>query len=97
LDTNILLDLRKQLIAREFVRRAVAGDMVISTQVLGEYSAALLHKMSPPALTKHLRLAVNAFAPIRVILPDSEMVQRAVEAHGKYGVHFYDGPFRESS
>lgn len=97
LDTNILLyaydpsDRRKQLIAHDLVRKALTGDMLISTQVLAEYSAALLHKMSPPAPPKHLKAVLNALAPIRVIQPDGDMVQRAVEAHAKYGVHFYDG------
>lgn len=34
---------------------------------------------------------LDALAPIRVVAPDAEMVQRAVAAHARYGVHFYDG------
>jgi len=97
LDTNVLLyaydpsDRRKQLIAHELVRKALAGQMLVSTQVLAEYAAVLLHKMSPPAPLKHLKVILNALAPIRVILPDGDMVRRAVEAHAEYGVRFYDG------
>jgi predicted nucleic acid-binding protein len=97
LDTNILLyaydpsDRRKQLIAHELVRKALAGQMLVSTQVLSEYAAVLLHKMSPPAPPKHLKVILNALAPIRVILADGDMVRRAVEAHAEYGVRFYDG------
>ncbi len=97
LDTNILLyaydpsDRGKQLIARDLIRQALAGHMLVSTQVLAEYAAVLLHKMSPPAPPKHLKVVLNALAPIRVILPDGDMVRRAVEAHAEYGVRFYDG------
>ena len=68
-DTNILLyaydpsDPRKQLIADDLVRKALAGHSI----------------------------DLNALAPIRVILPDGDMVRRAVEAHAEYGMRFYDG------
>ncbi len=97
LDTNILLyaydpsDPKKQLIAHELVRKALAGQLLVSTQVLAEYAAVLLHKISPPAPPKQLRMILNALAPIKVILPDGDMVRRAVEAHEDYGVRFYDG------
>jgi predicted nucleic acid-binding protein len=97
LDTNILLyaydpsDPRKQLIAHKLVRKALAGQMLVSTQVLAEYAAVLLHKISPPAPPKHLNVILDALAPIKVILPDGDMVRRAVEAHAEYGVRFYDG------
>jgi predicted nucleic acid-binding protein len=51
LDTNILLyaydrsDHRKQLIAREFLRKALAGQMLVSTQVLAEYGVHLYDRM----------------------------------------------------
>lgn len=97
LDTNILLyaydpsHRGKQVIAQELVRRALAGDVLVSTQVLAECSATLLHKISPPAPLRQLKAILHALAPIRVILPDGDMVQRAVEAHAEYGIHFYDG------
>jgi len=97
LDANILLyaydpsDRRKQLIAHELVRKAMAGQALVSTQVLGEFGTVLLHKMSPPAPPKQLKVILNALAPIRVIPPDGDMIQRAVEAHAQYGVRFYDG------
>jgi predicted nucleic acid-binding protein len=97
LDTNILLyaydrsDRGKQLIAHDLLRKALAGNSMVSTQVLAEYASALLHKMSPPVSPKDLKVILNALAPIRVILPDGDMVLRAVEARAEYGVHFYDG------
>jgi len=97
LDTNVLLyaydssDRRKQFIAHDLLRKALAGNSMVSTQVLAECASALLHKISPPALPKDLKVILNALAPIRVILPDGDMVGRAVEARAEYGVHFYDG------
>ena len=97
LDTNILLyaydpsDRKKQHIAHELVRKALAGHILISTQVLAEYAAVLLHKISPPASAKHLKSVLNALAPIRAIMPDGDMVRRAVEARAEYGLRFYDG------
>jgi len=59
--------------------------------VLAEFSAALLHKVSPPVPPKQLRVILEALSPIRTMLPDADMVRRAVEAHAEYGIHFYDG------
>ena len=54
LNTNVLVyaydpsDARKQRVAQDLVR-ALAGDIVVSTQVLSEFAATLLHKMVPAA------------------------------------------------
>lgn len=96
LDTNVLVysydisDRRKQEVARGLVRRALAGGLVTSTQVLGEFAAALLHKVSPRVDAPTLTRALDALAPITVISTDTDMVRRAVEVHDRYGVHFYD-------
>ncbi len=34
---------------------------------------------------------LDALSPLKVVQPDKELVRRAVEAHARYGVHFYDG------
>jgi predicted nucleic acid-binding protein len=97
LDTNVLVyaydvtDGRKQRIAQDLVRRATGGEFLISTQVLAEFAATLLHKLSPLARSKDVVAILDALAPIRIFVPDGEVVRRAVEAHEKYGVHFYDG------
>lgn len=97
LDTNVLVsaydvnDLAKQRTAQEFVRKAVAGGLVISTQVLAEFAATLLHKISPPPSSENIIAILDALAPIRLILPDGDIVRRAVEAQAAYGLHFYDG------
>jgi predicted nucleic acid-binding protein len=97
LDTNILVyayddgEPRKQSIARGYVQRAVAGEYVISVQVLAELSVTLLHKFSVPMTTSQLMQVLDALSPVPVVQPDKELVRRAVEAHANYGVHFYDG------
>ena len=84
-------DSRKQEIARELVRRALAGEIVISTQVLAEMAATLLHKLRPPAAPEDVAGVLEALGPIRLVVPDGDIVRRAVEARAEYGVHFYDG------
>lgn len=96
-DTNVLLyaydagDRRKGRIARDLLLQALSGKIVISTQVLAEFAATLLHKISPPAKPANVASLLDALGPIPVILPDADIVRRAVEARLKYGVHFYDG------
>jgi len=97
LDTNVLLwaydvsDPSKQHRAQELVRKAAAGALVISTQVLAEFAATLLHKLSPTVAAGDVIALLDALAPIQVIVPDGDTVRRAVEARSAYGVHFYDG------
>lgn len=97
LDTNVFVyaydvsDRMKQRIAQDLVRRAVAGELVVSTQVLAEFAATLLYKVTPPAPAHDVIALLDTFAPMRTITPDNEIVRRAVEAHAKYGLHFYDG------
>ncbi|MBZ5623633.1 MAG: PIN domain-containing protein [Acidobacteriia bacterium] len=97
LDTNVLVyaydpsDSRKQRIAQDLVRRALTGGILVSTQVLAEFAATLLHKMTPAARPRDVTAVLDALGPIRVILPDADVVRRAVQVRAEYGVHFYDG------
>jgi len=97
LDTNILVyaydiaDPQKQAIAQGLVRKAFAGEVVISSQVLAEFAATLLHKVSRAVSPADVVALLDTFAPIKVILPDEGIVRRAVEARAAYGIHFYDG------
>jgi predicted nucleic acid-binding protein len=97
LDTNVLVyacdpsDPRKQRVAQQLVRRALAGDIFVSAQALAEFAATLLHKMTPAARPEDVTAVLDALGPIRVVVPDGEIVRRAVEVRGQYGVHFYDG------
>ncbi len=97
LDTNVLVygydptKPRKQRIAQELIRKALAGEIVISVQVLAEFAATLLHKVSPAARPEVLISVLDALAPITTIPNDSEMVRRALQVRAQYGLHFYDG------
>jgi len=97
LDTNVLVyaydvtDPAKQRVAQNLVRRAVAGGLVISTQVLAEFAATLLHKLIPAPPSADVIALLDTLAPIQLIAPDNEIVRRAVEARAAYGLHFYDG------
>ncbi len=97
LDTNVLVyaydsgDSSKQRVAQELVRRALAGDILVSTQVLAEFAVTLLHKMTPAARPEDVTAILDVLGPIRVVVPDSDIVRRAVQVRAEYGVHFYDG------
>jgi predicted nucleic acid-binding protein len=97
LDSNVLIyaydinDPVKQKIAQDLVLRALAGGIVMSTQVLAEFAATLLHKLSPPVPPGNVIAALDALGPIKLVPPDGDIVRRAVEARAAYGLHFYDG------
>ncbi len=97
LDTNVLVyaydpsDPRKQQIAQNLVRRAVAGEIATSSQVLGEFAATLLHKLKPAAKPEDVMALVDTLGPIKLVPIDGDVVLRAVQVRAQYGVHFYDG------
>ena len=76
LDTNVLVyaydpgDSNKQRVAQELVRRALAGSILVSTQVLAEFAATLLHKMAPAARPDDVTAVLDALGPLRVVVPD---------------------------
>jgi predicted nucleic acid-binding protein len=96
LDTNVLVyayeqgDSRRRRIARDLVRRAVAGDILMSTQVVAEFAATLLHKIKPAARPEDVAAVLDALGPIRVVVTDCDIVRRALDVRSEYGVHFYD-------
>ena len=95
LDSNVLVyaydvsSPQKREIAQKLVVRAINGEYIASTQVLAEFAATLIHKIS--ANPYDVNAILDTLAPIKLILPDHGVVRRAVEAHKIYGVHFYDG------
>jgi predicted nucleic acid-binding protein len=97
LDSNILVyahddaDPTKQRVAQDLIRRAVNGEMIVSTQTLAEFSATLLQRFSKVFSADEVIGILDALAPIRLVVTDAGVVRRAVEAHQTYGVHFYDG------
>ncbi len=96
LDTNVLVyaydekSPAKRKIARELLDTGLMGGLVLSSQVLAEFAATMLYKVSPSASPAAVMRALDALAPIRLIVPDGELVRRAVQARVSYGLHFYD-------
>ena len=66
----------KQKIA---LKSGIVGKLVISTQVLAEFAAILLHKISSPANADAVMKGLDAMASIRLVTPDAELIRRAVE------------------
>ena len=97
LDTNILVNAydsaepHKSAVAQQLVFKALSGEMVVSTQVLAELAAALLHKILPRSAPETVNAILDVLAPIKTIKSDAELIRRAVDAHKEYGLHFYDG------
>ncbi len=97
LDTNVLVyaydpsDLHKQRVAQDLVRRALAGQIMVSTQVLAEFATTLLQKMTPAARPEDVMAVLDTLGPLRVVVTDGDIVRRAVEVRAEYGLHFYDG------
>src|SRR5258708_13180563 len=82
LDTNVLVyaydasSPKKQRVAQGLVRRAVAGEIVISSQVLAEFAAALLHKLSPAASSADVLAFFDALGPIKLSAPSPQTLPR---------------------
>jgi predicted nucleic acid-binding protein len=97
LDTNVVVYAydenhpKKQQIARQLIEGGVARKTVVSSQVLSEFAATMLHKVSPAATEAAVMTALDALCNLRLVTPDAELVRRAVEARRAYGVHFYEG------
>jgi predicted nucleic acid-binding protein len=97
LDSNILVyayddtDPRKKGVAQDFVKRAVLGEFLASTQTLAEFAATLRHRFSPPFHPDEVVAILDTLSPIKLVFPDGGIIRRAVEAHAAYGLHFYDG------
>lgn len=97
LDSNVLIYAydssapSKRLIAQNLIKAALAGQSIISTQVLAEFCATLLYKVSRKASPQAIKGILEILEPIKLVAPDGEVVRRAVEAHAAYGIHFYDG------
>jgi len=97
LDTNVLVyaygasHAGKQRVAQNLVRKALGGEIVTSVQVLAEFGATLLHKVSPAVDAEDVTAILDALNPIRTIAASPELVRRAVEVRAEYGLYFYDG------
>ncbi|MEO8098407.1 MAG: PIN domain-containing protein [Acidobacteriota bacterium] len=97
LDANVLIyaydasSPRKRTVARNLLFESTSRNVVVSPQALAEFSSVLLHKRRPGVNPLEVLKALRSMAHLQVVSSDGPMVERAVEAHQWYGVHFYDG------
>ena len=69
----------------------VAERWVISSQVLAEFATTLLQKFSQPPTPEELNAILDRLESIKLVLPDMELIRRAIQARTSYRLHFYDG------
>jgi predicted nucleic acid-binding protein len=81
----------KAPIARRLLEQAVVGQCWISAQVLSEFAAVLLHKLRTPMEPVRVTQILDSLSPIPLVPWRSDLIARAAEAHGEFGIHFYDG------
>lgn len=81
----------KQKIAQSILRKAMQGEGLISTQVLGEFAATFLHKASHRKRADEILAILDVVRNISLVNLDCAAVWRGVEAHAEYGIPFYDG------
>lgn len=97
IDSNVLVyaydsqNPTKQKIGQSVIRKAILGEGMISTQVLGEFAATFLHKTSPRKHPEEILAMLDVLRPISLVNLDGDAIWRAVEAHAEYGIHIYDG------
>lgn len=97
LDTNVLVYAyetshpRKQKIAQGIIEKALQGESVASSQVLAEFAATLLRRVTASMPVEKVLFALDVLAPIKLVLLDHGTVRRAIEARAAYGIHLYDG------
>ena len=94
-DTNILIyqldkrDMKRRALSRGLFRdKAVAGDAVISTQVLQEFYVAATVKLHvDPLLVKSI---IHMFENMEVVLVGKDLINEAVDTSLQYKLSFWD-------
>lgn len=97
IDSNVLLylfddtDTRKAGVAQQLVRQALAGDAVISYQVVQEVLNVLRHRLPAPVSPERARaFLVDVLEPLWRVMPSPELFRRGLEISDRYGYRFYD-------
>ncbi|MEW6752909.1 MAG: PIN domain-containing protein [Candidatus Latescibacterota bacterium] len=97
LDTNILVyaydnhEPRKQAIARGVLRSAYQnGSGVVSAQVLGEFCAAVTHKIRAPMSPAEVRAILDEFAALRAVHVEPRIVHRALDLLERFQINYWD-------
>ena len=97
-DTNIVLyafDLQsvaKREIAVELICEHMANrSIVVSTQVLGEFFVNATGKFLPPMSIDDANEVINQLCQFTVVPLDKALVVRAIDAHNRYQLSYWDG------
>jgi predicted nucleic acid-binding protein len=95
-DTNVWVyaadeaDPDKNLVARRVTSAASGNDIVVSTQVMGEYYTTVTRKLRP-AVPAHTALAVvEQMARLPVVVVDAALVVSAIAASREWQVSYWD-------
>jgi predicted nucleic acid-binding protein len=94
-DTNVLLymysraDVRKQARARDLYREyALAGRMLLSTQVIQEFFVASLRKLLLPR--RQVREITTALLDSPLVIVGPFHIRAAIEKEDRYNISFWD-------
>ncbi len=97
-DTNVIL---YAFDASSGAKRTIAGDLIrdhmenrtiaVSAQVLGEFFVNVTEKFVPPMSTADAKEAIDQLCQFTVVPLDQVLVLRAIEAHKRYRLSYWDG------
>ena len=97
LDTNVLVyafDRRspaKLRIAENLISRALQGEGCIASQVVQEFINVALTKFKPALREADLREFLRrCLMPLCAVFPSEELYERAIDAHSRYRLSWYD-------
>jgi predicted nucleic acid-binding protein len=97
LDTNVLVYLfdqdapAKQAQARRILAdEGAEGTLILSTQVLQEFYAAVTRKLTPPLPPEVAQRAVEHFSQLHVVPNDTRLVLEAIALSRKHAVSIWD-------
>lgn len=97
IDTNILVYAydnhvpHKQQQAQEVILQGIRNDnIVISTQVLGEFFTVVTRKINPPLPVKAAKEIITYLGRLTIQEIDYPIVKRALDTHEKYHLSYWD-------
>jgi len=97
LDTNVLVyavdeaEAPKRDRARELLRSAEPGDLVLSTQVLSEFYVVVTRKLEQPLDQDAAAAAVDQLARLPVVVTDSALVRAGIAVSRRAQLSLWDG------
>jgi predicted nucleic acid-binding protein len=96
IDTNVWVyavdsaDPGKQARARAVIAPGQGSDIVVSTQVLGEFYVVATRKLATPLAETLAAAMVERMSGLPVVAVDATLVRGAIEGSRDWGVSFWD-------